>query len=755
MTGTAPIAPVVRPTRAVGSPRRRIDGLAKVTGTARFSAEYPYEDLVYAVPVFSTTARATITDIDTSVAEALDGVLAVLTHRNVAPLLPVPEGGVLPSMLASTVEYLQTDQVHWNGQPVALVVATTTEIADHAASLVVVSYRPYPADSDFAARFDRAYAEAPSPIAVTTALVGDPDAALQGAAVAVDNVYRTPRYNHNALEPHATTAAFVDGDLVVHDGSQQISAFRQVLADKFGLPQKRVRVISRYVGGAFGGKTMVWANTVLAVLATRAVGRPVRLTMSRAGVYRTVGGRTESVQRVALGADRDGRLTSVTHVGTSTQSRVGGFGEALVAASSQMYAAPNARFEQHLVELDIMPNTIMRAPGESIGSFAMESAIDELASRLGLDPIELRLRNEPAVSPIDGSRFSSRNLVRCLRAGRDQFGWAARRAMAPEQGRYLVGVGVASAMHPAWRFAADVRLRLRADHTALVQCGLHEMGMGGATAQTMVAADVLGLSMSDVTFEWGDSALPLGPGAGGSAQTASTAASILAAAEKLKGELLCLVPADSPLRGLRSEEAALVDGRLVALADSSTGHGYRELLAAADRTWIEVRTGDDDPDSFARRTITDMMAARDNQKASFGAQFCGVRINRDTGELRVTDWTGVFDIGRVVNPKTADSQLRGGIVMGIGMALLEATLTDVRTGRIVNPSLTEYHVPVHADVPPIDVHCLNIPDPGQPLGILGAGEVGIIGTAAAIANAVAHATGRRLRTLPITLDQLF
>ena len=510
-------------------------------------------------------------------------------------------------------------------------------------------------------------------------------------------------------------------------------------------------MLSPYVGGAFGGKSRAWAGVLLAVLAARATGRAVRLALTRAGVYHTVGGRTASTQRVALGADAQGRLTALIHTSVSRTGLVGGMPESITEASRHLYSAPNIHLRQESVPLDLLTNTFMRAPGASIGTFALESAVDELACELEMDPIELRTRNEPERDPVGGQRFSHRMLREAYALGAERFGWHERDPQpgAMRDGRWLVGMGVATAHHGSMRMPATVTVRLGADGTVVVRSGLHEMGMGTATAQAQIAADELGVPLEYVRLEYGDSDLPPGAGAIGSVQTASAAAGVLAACAKLKKSVLALarrVPG-SPLRGHRLED---LEARAGGLFHPGGGQTYAEILTAAHRDHVEA-THKSGMLGFAARTVRDR---RRWARAASGAQFCQVRVDPDTKEVRISRWLGVFDVGTVINARTAASQLRGGIIMGIGMALSEQTLIDHRHGRIMNPSLTEYHVPVHADIPHIDVHYLNEPDPTMPLGLHGIGEVGITGTAAAVANAVRHATGKRIHDLPITLDKL-
>ncbi|PRX53551.1 xanthine dehydrogenase YagR molybdenum-binding subunit [Nonomuraea fuscirosea] len=741
-------------TKYVGRAVDRIDGPAKTTGEARFAAEYSYPDLAYAALVHATIPRGRITAIDTAAARAVRGVIDVLTHESTPAMKPPPKPSVLDlsSMVAGTsVNYLGTDEVHWNGQPIAVVVAETPETARYAASLVRPAYQELPAATDFEAEKHHAVPQKSSLISEASANKGDAPAALAAAPYAVDLTFSTPPQSHNAIEPHASTAVW-DGDrLTLHEGTQNIPWTRRHLALRFGVPEKGIRILSPYVGGGFGGKGSVWAGTLLAVLAARVTGRAVRLALTRESVYHTVGGRTASTQRVALGAEADGRLTALIHTSVSRTGRTGGSGEQITAGSRHLYAAPNIHLQQNVVQLDLLANTFMRAPGESIGTFAMESAVDELAWKLGMDPIELRMRNEPERDPLGGQEFSGRRLREAYALGAERFGWHARdpRAGAMRDGKWLVGMGVATAYHPSLQMMASVTVRLEAAGTLVVRCGLHEMGMGTATVQAQIAADEMGVPLEQVRVEYGDSDLPPGPQAGGSMQTATAAAGVLAACAKLKRTLTGLArrAPGSPLRGTRPADVQARDGGLYA---GGRGLTYKELLSAAGRDHVEAEVKGSTLAFMAKF----LRERRKWVKAATGAHFCEVRVDPDTMEVRVSRWLGVFDAGTIINARTAASQLRGGIVMGLGMALSEHTLIDPRNGRVVNPSLSEYHLPVHADVPHIDVEWLNEPDPNMPLGLRGIGEVGITGVAAAVANAVRHATGKRVADLPITLDKL-
>ncbi|GAA1255541.1 xanthine dehydrogenase family protein molybdopterin-binding subunit [Pseudonocardia aurantiaca] len=751
---------------AVGRPLDRIDGVAKTSGAARYAAEYPYPGLAHAALVHAEITRGRITGLDTAAAEALDGVLAVLTHRNAPQMAPTPRQSMLNlSSLApgTSVNYLNTDEVHWDGQPVAVVVAETLDAALAAARLVKVTYQELPATVDFAAAQGTATVAAGNPLMPAEAKKGDAEAALAAAPVRVDLTFTTPPQNHNALEPHATTAVWEGNRLTVHDSTQNIDWVRRHLALKFGVPSDGVRVLAEHVGGGFGGKSMVWPGTILTALAARVTGRPVRMMLTREGVYRTVGGRTPSVQRVALGAERDGTLTALVHTGVSRIGRTGGAPEPVGSQSRHLYAAQNILIRHSTVTLDVISNTPMRAPGEAIGTFALETAVDALAVELGVDPIELRMRNEPDRDPLSGKQFSRRNLRAAYARGAERFGWAGRspQPRSMRDGTKLVGWGVASAFHIPFRVPANVAVRLGADGRVLVRCGFHEIGVGAATAQAQIAADALGVPVDAVTVEYGDTDLPIGPGAGGSAQTASVAAGVLRACEELRRSALALATRSpgSPLRGRRLTELEARDGGLYLSGRPGDGESYAAILTRAARPALEARVGSDTRLGRAAgmvRFIGGMVNDRRRWvRAATGAHFCEVLVDEDTGEVRVSRWVSVFDVGTVINAKTATSQLRGGIVMGIGTALTEETLVDPRTGRIMNPGLAEYHVPVQADVPHMDVSYLDEPDPTMPLGLLGVGEVGITGAAAAVANAVHHATGVRVRNLPIRLDTLW
>ncbi len=458
-------------------------------------------------------------------------------------------------------------------------------------------------------------------------------------------------------------------------------------------------------------------------------------------------GRRRGEARPPIGAQPDGRFDALIHTGTVAMTPHNNMPEPFIMGTRGGYAAGSITLSVETVTMNMLANTFMRAPGESIGTFALESAMDELAYELGMDPIELRLRNDPERDPAKGTEFSSRHLKEAYRLGAEKFGWQNRpkQIRSMRDGKWLIGQGVATAFYPAYRFPAAAKVRLNADGTAVVQSSAQEMGMGTATVQTQHAAERLGLPMEKVRFEYGDTDLPPAPVAGGSNQTVSIALAVQQACEKLQRELLTLAKKDkgSPLSGSHFDEVRACDSGLFRRDKRETGESYVAILGRLKQDFLEAEVETGQPFESMKYSM-----------GSYGAQFCEIRVNEQTGEARISRWVGAFDTGRILNPKTARSQFMGGIIMGIGMALTEETFFDERTGRIANPSLAEYHVPVNADIPNIETYFLDIPDPHTPLGAHGIGEIGITGAAAAVANAVYHATGKRLRDLPITLDKL-
>ncbi len=690
-------------TRATGAPLNRIDGVQKVTGTAKYAYEYPVAGVTYVFPVQSTIARGRVVSIDASAARALPGVIAVLSHENAPRLAPLDD---------AELAVFQSDAVAYYGQFVAAVVAETSEIARQAASLVVVRYEEQPHDVEL--RADRSDLYKPQSIVLgyyqTDTFDGDVETALASASVSLDQVYTTPAEHNNPLEPHATTAIWSDEGLTLYDANQGSHSIQDTVATAFRLPPERVRVIAPYVGGGFGSKGFAHPHVILAVMAAQVTRRPVKFALTRQQMFALAGYRTPTIQRIRLGADRDGRLTAIAHDVVEPTATIDEFAEPTAVPTRMMYAAPNRRTTHRLARLDVPANSWLRAPGECPGMFALESAMDELAIACGLDPIELRIRNEPAVDPESGHPFSSRGLVACLREGAQRFSWAQRdpRPRVRRDGPWLVGTGVAASTYPASQFPATALVQVDDAGHYQVRIDATDIGTGAWTALTQIAADALEVPPERVQLEIGDSSLPRAFLAGGSSGTASWGWAIFNAASALRTRLREEYGGSVPAGGLEAS-------------------GAFETNPEAQQFSMHA----------------------------FGAQFAEVRVNVTTGEVRVPRLLGVFAAGRIINPKTARSQLLGGMTMGLSMALHEASVLDPRFGDYVNHDFAEYHIATNADVGTIDVTWIDEEDLHvNPMGAKGVGEIGIVGTAAAIANAVYHATGIRVRDLPITLDKL-
>ena len=723
----------------------RLDGPLKVSGRAPYAPETPVSNACYAVIVGSTVTVGRVAGIDAGAARRAPGVWLVLTHEN-APRLQGRERASGERVL----QLLQDDRVVYNDQPVAVVVADTLERAQHAARLIEVKYEGGSAPNvDIAVERSPAYAPEKTPRGPADWHKGDVEAALSGAAVRVDQTYSTPTENHNPMEPHGTVVVWRGDDhLTVYDSTQGVFNVRRRLASLFGLRPANVRVISLFIGGGFGCKGTPWSHVALAAMAARAAGRPVRLSLTRHQMFSLVGHRPVTRQRVALGADRHGRLLAMRHDVTSATSRFDEFVEPAAGQTRMLYACPNIATSHRLVRLDIPTPTFTRAPGEAPGSFALESAMDELAVALEIDPLELRLRNHAETDPESGRPFASKSLRACYRLGAARFGWERRsaRPRSMRDGRELIGWGMATATYPANQGAASALVRVNADGTAVVQTGSQDIGTGTYTILAQIAADELGLPIDRVHVQLGDTDLPEAPMSAGSRTAASVGPAVKGAAAAARAKLIALAVADkaSPLHGLPEKDAAVAGGRVIARDQPARGETFAALLGRAGQPEIAgLYHSEEKPErkSFAHH--------------SFGAQFAEVRVDEDLGEVRVARLVGAFAGGKILNAKTARNQLMGGMVWGIGMALLEETRRDHRSGRVVTRDLADYHVPVNRDVPAIDVITVEEEDPHvNDVGAKGLGEIGNTGIAAAIANAVYQATGTRVRDLPITLDKL-
>jgi len=689
--------------RALGAGLERIDGPLKVTGAARYAYEYPAENVAYGYLIGSTIAKGRIASVDSSAARALPGVIDIVTHESAPRLADVSD---------AALAVLQSADVAYHGQIVGIVVAQTLEISRHAASLCVFTYAEEKHDVEL--RVDRPDLYKPdkvNPDFPTDSAQGNFERAFASAAHAIDVTYTTPHEHNNPLEPHATLAAWEDdgAGVTLYDANQGPHGIRDDVAKAFGLAAERVRIIAPYVGGGFGSKAFTHPHVIATAMAAKVAARPVKIALTRQQMFALVGHRTPTIQRLRLAADRAGNLSAIGHDVVEATSTIEEFAEQTAVATRMMYTAPNRRTTHRLARLDVPSPSIMRAPGEAPGMFALESAIDEIAEACGIDPVEFRIRNEPALDPESGLPFSSRNLVACLRRGAERFGWTAREpgARGRTPGRRRAGYGVAASTYPARTRPSTARIELDEAGGYRVLLDASDIGTGAWTALWQLSAEALGVSLERVHVEIGDSALPKAPGAGGSMGLSSWGSAIYDAAQKLRAELE-RHGGRVPSTGLRVEGS--VDGNV---------------------------------------------QAKDFARHAFGAQFAEVSVDLDTGEVRVPRLCGVFAAGRIVNPRTARSQLLGGMTMGLSMALHEETVLDARFGHFANHDFAEYHIAVNADVGEIDVAWIDEVDVHvNPFGAKGVGEIGIVGTAAAIANAVYDATGIRIRDLPIRPEKL-
>ncbi len=744
---------------AIGQPLERADAHLKVTGAARYAAEWDLPGLAYGAVVVSGIARGTVRAIDAKAARRTPGVLAVLTHENAPRLRPLPDklGKVLlrgEGGMTEARQPLQDAEVYYAGQPLAVVVADTHERARHAATLVGVTYDEQPPELAMttARRQARPATFLGSPEEKLQVSIGDPAAALAAAPVRLERVYESAVTHHNPIEPLATIAHWEQRDgadfLTLYDTTRFLTGVQQIAAGAFSLPKENVHVICPFVGGAFGSKGWLFAPPLLAALAARMVGRPVKIEWRRQDMFTVAGHRSATRQTLALGATPDGQLTALQHDTQSHASLVSGFAEPCANLSRMLYQVPNLGFTHQVAHLNLPSPSTMRGPGETVGGWALECALDELATELKLDPVALRLKNYAEHNPETGKPWSSKHLRDCYARGQALIGWEKRNPVprAMREGRYLVGYGMATTMYPAGRNAATARATISADGQALVESATHEIGNGARTIFRQISADGLGLPVARVRFELGDSALPPAPNTGGSVTTATVGPAVLAACRNALRALrqLAVRDAQSPLFGAAEEAIEARAGRLQLRAAPAQGEDYGAILRRARL-----------PAVSAEGSAKPGPEKKQYSFYSFGAVFAQVRVDEATGVIRVARLCGVYDVGRVMNPPTARSQLLGGMTMGLGATLMEETSYDPRTGHPVVRNLADYHVPSLADTPEMSIEFLDNPDPhiGE-LGARGIGEIGCVGTPAAITNAVFHATGQRLRELPLTPDKL-
>jgi xanthine dehydrogenase YagR molybdenum-binding subunit len=740
-------------TGAVGQQVNRVDGPLKVTGTARYSGEITLPGLAYAQIVGAEVASGRIT-IDTSQAERAPGVAGILTHHNTPKVNRVP---LVPSLLGGpaageTFFPMQDDVIHYAGQPVAVLVADTLEQAQYAATLVRVSYAETPAVTTIDQGRDDAY----EPERIFGGLIpgsvrrGNVQDGLAAAELRVDATFRFAANHHNPIEALTTMAAWDGDQLTLYDSCQGIKAVQMTVAALLGLSLSKVRVLTRYVGGAFGCKAMVWPHVTLTALAAQHVRRPVRLTLPRGQMFTSCGHREEQEQHIQLGATSAGKLTAIRHHKISVTSPFDDWAEPAFGVASQLYASPAFEGVHRLVRGNTMTPTFTRGPGEAAGVFTLECAMDELASQLQVDPVELRLRNLAEADPNTGNPWSSSGLRECLRRGASRIGWAQRNPAprSERDGNWLIGTGMAAAAYPVAFFMRTQRARahLYADGTAVVQTSAQEFGTGMTTVLTQVAADALGIGLGDTCVEFGDTDYPATGSPVGSNGAMMVSAAVYNAGIAVRDQLIALAVGDaqSPLHGADPAAVTVADGRMNLADDPGTGETYAAVMGRHRMNDAEaIGSWDPPPPDTPYGLLT------------FGAQFAKVAVDADLGIIRVRHLVGAFAPGRVLNPKTARSQLMGGMLWGMSQALLEGTHMDTRHGRWANASLGDYLVPVNADAPDVDVEFIEVDDPVTgPLGVKGVGEIGQVGSSAAIANAVYHATGHRVRELPIAVEHL-
>ncbi len=733
---------------AIGQPISRTDGSLKVTGRARYTGDIRVSGAVHAALVQSTIASGRIASIDTSAAEEA-GVLGVFSYRNLPRMNPTPKPwshlhphgqGYLP---------LQDDKIHYAGQPIAMVVASKLDQAVQAATLIKVHYevaQPVVFDADTT----RAAIDPPQFLWPVASSVGDADKGIAAAAVKIAETYATPDRHHNQMEPHATTAMWdADGSLTLYDTTQHLYGARELIAMVLGIPVDKITIMCEFLGGGFGGKAYVWPHTLLAILAAKAVRRPVRLQLTRAQMYSMVGHQAATIQTIALGADNGGKLTGIRHESISPAPVFDNYIEYAALSSRSLWAASGGIATNHkIVHVNRNTPTAMRSPHEALGHFALESAMDELAYATGIDPIELRLVNDTATDPHSGRPFSTRAMRKCLIEGAARFGWESRsptpRSM--RDGRHLIGQGTAAAIYTHWRWPAKARVTINGDGSALVETGSHDLGTGTYTVMRQVAADTLGVAPEKVTVRLGDTRLPPSHASIGSATMANAGASVLLAAESARDKAirLALTGRDAPFTRGQGADIRVAEGTLT-LAHSNVSISYGDLLARNGLPNL-VAEADYDP-----------VPEHEGPKAifSFSAVFAEVRVDPELGIVRLNRFVGAYDAGRIINPKTARSQAIGGIIWGVGQVLLEQSETDPTLGRFLNRNYSGYLVPTNADIPELDILFVgDFDEEASPLGAKGLGELTAVSVAPAIANAVFHATGKRIRRLPISLEKL-
>jgi xanthine dehydrogenase YagR molybdenum-binding subunit len=712
----------------IGQPLPRVDGRLKVTGGATYAAEFARPKLTYGALIQSTIANGRVVKIDLSAAKSAPGVIGILTRENAPHFRPYPDDLSRADAPGESRVPLQDDEIHYAGQHLGVVVAESFEQATYAASLIRVTYESQPPVVTLDDERAQKNAISPEKFAGREPLQvkrGDVDGALATAAHKIDFVYSTPIENHNPIETVSTTAEWEAPDrLLVHECTRGIKQLQRVAANAFGLPQENVRIICPFIGGAFGSKGFQWSHTLLAAAAAKQVQRPVKLTLTRPQMFDSAGQRARTEQRLFIGVDKTGKLVALRHATTTHSSPTHDYTEPCGNTSRMLYSCPNVEVSHRLVRLNLTTPCPMRAPGETPGVFALECALDELAHEIGVDPVEFRLRNYAEIDEYENKPWSSKKLRECYQRGAKNFGWSNRDkkpgSMRAAEGSQI-GFGMATAVYPAGQQKAGATAILNKDGTVVVRSATHEIGTGTYTGMSQFVADTLGIPIEKIRFELGDSEFPYAPNNGGSWLTASVAPAVMRACTELKKKVVDIA--------------------------GSWPNDSTQLTNLFERSGQEQIQADfmSEPNKEEREKFSFF---------SYGAVFVEVRVDL-LGQVRVKRAVGVYDMGRMINPRLARSQILGGMLFGFSTALMEGTVPDEKTGRIVNPNLAEYQVAVHADTPEFDIDFINEPDPHMPdLGARGIGEIGIVGAPAAVANAVFNATGKRVRDLPITPDKL-
>jgi xanthine dehydrogenase YagR molybdenum-binding subunit len=705
----------------VGTPLDRVDGLAKAQGRVRYSYEYPVENVAYGYLVTAGSGKATIASIDTAKAEAAPGVRLVWTYRN-APKQAAPSKDTVPQLIG-------TDIIHY-GEAVALVVAETFEQARDAASMVEITYESADGAYNFAALSGTGF-KPPEGMFKPDSGAGDFEANFAASPRQTDVHYTTPNQSQAMMEPHATIAAWDGEQVTLYTTAQMTNPSQKTIAATLDIDPAQVRVIARYIGGGFGSKLKVFGDAILAALAARELGRPVKIALTRPQIFNHTTHRSPTIQRIRIGTDEHGKILAIAHDSIVANLPGKTFFEPVGLATTMLYGGAHRQTTHRMVELDLPESASMRAPGEAVGMVGLECAMDEAAEQLGLDPVEFRIMNEPTANPEDGTPYSARHLIECLREGAAQFGWAHRNKTPGQQreGEWLIGQGVAAATRGNLLMPSKASATLETDGRLVIRSSMTDIGTGSYTILTQIAGEVLGLPADRVDVDLGDTDQPAGSGSGGSWGASSAGSAVYYACEALREKLLMVANLGSD---------AVFEGGFI--REGNVSIDLRELAGAGLSADGEITPGD-------------LMDS--HTQAGYGAHFCEVAVNAVTGETRIRRMLGVFAAGRILNPKTARSQAIGGMVFGIGTALHEDLVVDTRYGYFVNHDLGEYHIPVHADVPNIEaIYLPELDDKANPLKSKGVGELGISGAAASVVNAIYNATGIRIRDMPATLDKL-